>query len=251
MVKKRIEHLELIDQEIAEMKKKLSKMPVIESSLSDIAKNLKLMPLQSEKQQQSLMMMMESSAKECLVMSYQIDQSIGDVRNEKKIDSKENSSDRNKIKKVEMPVFTDEDPDLWLFHAESAEVAFCRSKGLAKMMQVAQLVENREIIRGEVNMSGFSGGKYPIQTIANNKSGVIYMVGENKGNTVFPMRTITLRSTNPNENRKEGSCKRLPDYEFQEEYEIVEEDETERKKLNRLEIKENFSPYVELSINSV
>ena len=97
----------------------------------------------------------------------------------------------------------------------STEVAFCRPKGLAKMMQVAQLVENREIIRGEVNMSGFSGGKYPIQTIANNKSGVIYMVGENKGNTVFPIRTIILRSTNPNENKKEGSCKRLPNSEFQ------------------------------------
>ena len=36
-----------------------------------------------------------------------------------------------------------------------------------------------------------------------------------------------------------------------EEYEIVEEDETERKEQNRLEIKENYTPYVELSINFV
>ncbi|KAL0560207.1 hypothetical protein IC582_000607 [Cucumis melo] len=96
-----------------------------------------------------------------------------------------------------------------------AEVAFCRPKGLAEMMQGAQLVEKREIIRGEANMNGFSGGKYPIQTAANNKSGANYMAGENKGNTIFPIRTITLRSANPKENRKEGLYKRLLDTEFQ------------------------------------
>ncbi|KAA0059262.1 histone-lysine N-methyltransferase ASHR1 isoform X1 [Cucumis melo var. makuwa] len=60
------ERLELIDQVIAGMKKELSKMPMIKSSLSDIAKNLELMCLQSEKQRQLLLMMMESSAKERL-----------------------------------------------------------------------------------------------------------------------------------------------------------------------------------------
>ena len=34
------------------------------------------------------------------------------------------------------------------------EVDFCRPTGLAKMMQLAQLVENREIIRGEGNLKG-------------------------------------------------------------------------------------------------
>ena len=60
------------------------------------------------------------------------------------------------------------------------------------MMQIAQLVENREIIRGEANLNGFSGGKYPLQSVVSNKSGASYSVGENKGNTTFLIRAITL-----------------------------------------------------------
>ena len=70
MVQTRIEErLEAFDQEIAGLKKELSKMPVIEASLSEIMKNLELMRLQSEKQQQVLLMFMESNAKECSMMS--------------------------------------------------------------------------------------------------------------------------------------------------------------------------------------
>ena len=42
-----------------------------------------------------------------------------------------------------------------------AELAFYRPKGLAKMMQVAWLVKNKELIRKEASLNGFSGGKYP------------------------------------------------------------------------------------------
>ncbi|TYJ97339.1 ty3-gypsy retrotransposon protein [Cucumis melo var. makuwa] len=82
-------------------------------------------------------------------------------------------------------------------------------------MQLAELVENREIIRGEANLNGFSGGKYPPQPSANVKSVVNYSTNDSKGNTLFLIRTITLRSSNAGEVRKEGSSKRLPDAEFQ------------------------------------
>ena len=57
-----------------------------------------------------------------------------------------------------------------LFQWIRAEVAFCRPKGLAEMMQVAQLVENRDLIRNEASLNGFSGGKYPPQTVSSSKS---------------------------------------------------------------------------------
>ena len=156
-------------------------------------------------------------------------------------------------------------------------------------MQIAQLVENREIIRGEANLNGFSGGKYPLQSVVSNKSGASYSVGENKGNTTFPIRTITLRSSNNGEVCKEGTLTHLPDAEFHarkekglcfrcnekysadhkckmkeqrglrmfvmvnenEEYKIIEENEPEGKELARLDVKGNSATYVELSINSV
>ncbi|TYK29890.1 peroxidase 64 [Cucumis melo var. makuwa] len=138
-------------------------------------------------------------------------------------------------------------------------------------------------------MSGFSGRKYLVQNCATSKYGTNNVVGENKGNTIFPIRTITLRRTNSNETRKEGTYKRFSDAEFQtrkekglcfrcnekysaehkckmkeqrelrmftvvnesEEYEIVEETEIERNELNRLEVQTNQTSYVELSINFV
>ncbi|KAA0025835.1 transposon Tf2-1 polyprotein isoform X1 [Cucumis melo var. makuwa] len=97
-----------------------------------------------------------------------------------------------------------------LFPLIKAEVAFCPPKGLTKMMEVAQLVENREIIRGDANLSEFSDGKYPAQAVASAKTGANYVAGENKGNTVFSIRTITLRSSSVAEFHKEGTSKRFP-----------------------------------------
>ncbi|KAA0057627.1 ty3-gypsy retrotransposon protein [Cucumis melo var. makuwa] len=170
-----------------------------------------------------------------------------------------------------------------------AEVAFCRPKSLAEMMEVAQLVENREILRREANLNGYSGRKSSVQASGGNKVAPNNATGEIKGNTTFSIRTITLRSPGPNENRREGAYNRLMDAEFQiwkekglcfrcnkkyltdhkckmkehhelrmfvvandkEEFEIVEGKEVEKGKLNKLEVKEDTTTFVELSINLV
>ena len=41
------------------------------------------------------------------------------------------------------------------------EVEFCQPVGLAEMMMYAQMVENREIVRRESNLPGYSGAKFP------------------------------------------------------------------------------------------
>ncbi|KAL0536565.1 hypothetical protein IC582_025514 [Cucumis melo] len=112
---------------------------------------------------------------------------------------------------------------------------------------------------------------------------------ENRGNTTFPVHTITLRNSNANEVRKETNFRRLPDAEFQarkekglcfrcnekysadhkckmkelrelrmfvvtgenEEYEIIEEKETAEKQLATLEVIDENQNFAELSINSV
>lgn len=90
-----------------------------------------------------LLLMMESFAKERLVVSEKTTDSIThesasakgkeeastsksadtnrnaeECRVERKADNDDLSTDRSKFKKVEMPVFTREDPDSWLFRAE-------------------------------------------------------------------------------------------------------------------------------------
>ncbi|KAA0032314.1 transposon Tf2-1 polyprotein isoform X1 [Cucumis melo var. makuwa] len=155
-----------------------------------------------------------------------------------------------------------------------AEVFFCRPQGLAEMMQIAQLVENREFVRNEAKLNGYSGGKYNPQTTNSSKSTTGNTTTENRGNATFPIRTITLRNSNANEVRKETNFRRLPDAEFQarkekglcfrcnekysadykckmkelrelrmfvvtgenEEYEIIEEKETAEKQLATLEV---------------
>ncbi|TYK03127.1 histone-lysine N-methyltransferase ASHR1 isoform X3 [Cucumis melo var. makuwa] len=200
------ERLELIDQEIAGMKKDISKMLLIELSLNDIVKNLEVMRLQSKKQQQMLLLMMESMAKDRSTINDRTtesaardsavakgkeseatsskttysDRNIGECRNEKKSDIEDTSADRSKFKKGR-------NPDSWLFHAE----------------------------RNEANLNGFTGGKYPTQSTVPNKSLAGNTLAENKGNTTFPIRTITLRSLNANKIRKEVNSRRLPDTEFQ------------------------------------
>ena len=145
MVQTRIEErLEVIDQEIALMKKELGKMPIIELSLNDIAKNMQTMQSQSDKQEQMLLMIMETIAKDRTTTGERNEepnahtsvtnkgkekeatssksaisgQNNSDDRNEGKIETEEATPDRNKFKKVEMPVFAGEDPDSWLFRDE-------------------------------------------------------------------------------------------------------------------------------------
>lgn len=57
------------------------------------------------------------------------------------------------------------------------------------------MVENREVIRKEANLSGYSGGKLPIYPSTSAKCNMATSNNDNKGNTNFPMRTITLRGT--------------------------------------------------------
>ncbi|TYK19604.1 ty3-gypsy retrotransposon protein [Cucumis melo var. makuwa] len=170
-----------------------------------------------------------------------------------------------------------------LFPWIKAEVEFCRPKG------IAELVENREIIRGEANLNGYATRKYPPNSGGISKTTGNTSVTENRGNTTFPIRTITLRGSNTNEVKREGTFKRLPDAEFQarkekglcfkcnekysahhkwkmrdqrelrmfvvtdnnEEFEIIEEEETDRKELNNVEVKGINTTCVELSINSM
>ncbi|KAA0035415.1 peroxidase 64 [Cucumis melo var. makuwa] len=315
MVQTRIEEkMEMFDQEISEIKE-LSKLPMIEATLIELTKNMELMRLQFEKQQQAILLYMETNAKEGSMISDRLTESalrelstmkskeneatssqhIGENRTEKKAESDENMGDRSKFKKVEMPVFTGEDPDSWLFCGKRstgegsicgrflrirqettveeyrnlfdklvaplsdlqervveetfmnvllpwirAEVAFCRLKGLAEVM-FAQLVENREIIRGEANLNGFSGGKYLPQSSVSTKSVANQYVSDAKGNTSFPIRTITLRSPNAGECNEKYSadhkCKMKEQHELRmfvvtnnnEELEIIEEAETEKR----------------------
>ncbi|KAA0050629.1 transposon Tf2-1 polyprotein isoform X1 [Cucumis melo var. makuwa] len=364
-------------------------MPIIELSLNDIAKNMQTMRSQSDKQEQMLLMIMETIAKDRTTTSERNEEpnahtsvtnkgkekeatssksaisgrNNADDRNEGKTETEEFTPDRNKFKKVEMPVFAgktqihgfftpkeerekflswsnlkerllvrfrssrdgtvlgkflrvkqettvDEYRNLFdklvaplsdvpdsvvedtfmngLFPWIRAEVVFCRPKGLAEMMEVAQLVENRELIRNEANLNGFAGGKYPPQSTANNR-GTTNAINDNKGNTTFPMRTITLRSSNNTQIRKDAISRRLPDAEFQarkekglcfrcnekysadhkckmkelrelkmfvvikegEEYEIIEENTAEEKTLAVLQVKEEQKAFAELSLNSV
>ncbi|KAL4035837.1 hypothetical protein IC575_004544 [Cucumis melo] len=321
MVQTRIEErLEQIDQEILAMKKEIMKVPAIESSLNEISRNLELMRLQSDKQQM-LLLVMESVTHESVSTkgkekeastskSADIEGIAENGRNERKTENDDTTTDRSKFKKVEMPVFSGEDPDSWLFQAERyfqihkliesekmlvstisfdgpalnwyrsqeerdkflswanlkerllirfrssrdgtllgkflrikqettveeyrnlfdklvaplsevqedvvedtfmngllpwirAEVAFCHPKGLSEMMQVAQLVENREIIRNEAKLNNTFGVKNSSQSSAVNKNAVTNTPTGNKENTTFPIQTVTLRSSNANEVKKE------------------------------------------------
>ena len=159
-----------------------------------------------------------------------------------------------------------------------AEMDFCEPKGLAHMMKIAQKIENREDIRREANLPGYSRGR-TTNPHNNTKANTNSNAGENKGGTNWPMRTITLRGTSKEEVPKEGPSKRLSDAEFQtrkekglcfqcnekyshdhkckakelrelrmlvvkgddEEYEIIEEGEETMKELKTIEIMEGDS----------
>ena len=114
-----------------------------------------------------LMTMIESSAKERSVVSERVtesaacdsatrkgkeneatssmaaesDRNIGVIQDKKKNDSEENSGDRNKFKKVEMPVFTGEDSDSWLFRAE-------------RYFQIHKLNESEKMLVSTISFDG-------------------------------------------------------------------------------------------------
>ncbi|TYK00413.1 ty3-gypsy retrotransposon protein [Cucumis melo var. makuwa] len=268
------------------------------------------------------------------------------TKTKKKSETDESYSDRNKFKKVEMLVFTGEDPDSWLFCAERSQeemdkfiswtnlkermlVRFRSSKNgtinaqLLRIKQESSVEEYRNLFDKLVaplsdlpqrvteefsrNDGGSSVGRKQRDfqkrskfkrvfrreklrsTFGGNKVATNNATGEIKGNTSFLTRTITLRSPGPNENRREGTYKRLPNAEFQiwkekglcfrcnekysadhkckmkehrelrmfvvandkEELKIVDGEEVEKGELNKLEVKGDTTTFVELSINSV
>ena len=91
-----------------------------------------------------------------------------------------------------------------------AEMDFCEPQGLSQMMRIAQKVENREDIRREANLPGYSGTK-----LSNSGSGSKTSTVGNSGNWNWPMRTVTLRGTAGDKVRRTGPTKRLSDAEFQ------------------------------------
>ncbi|KAA0066460.1 uncharacterized protein E6C27_scaffold21G005610 [Cucumis melo var. makuwa] len=402
MVHTRIEErLDQMDQEISTMKKEISKLSTMESSLNEISKNLLiLMETIADKTTESATHKSatdKGKEKEASTSkSTEITRNAEEGRVDGKADNDEPATDRSKFKKVEMPVFSGEDPDSWLFRAERyfqihkltesekmlvstisfdgptlnwyrsqeerdkflswgnlkerllirfrssldgtvlgkflriqqessveeyrnlfdklvaplsdipekvvedtfmngllpwirAEVFCGRPKGLAEMMQIAQLVENKEFAQNEAKLNGYSCGKYNPQITNSSKPTTGNITTENRGNTTFPIRTITLRNSNANEVRKETNFRRLPDAEFQarkekglcfrcnekysadhkckmkelrelrmfvvtgenEEYEIIVEKETAEKRLATLEVINENRNFAELSINSV
>ena len=132
MVQTRMEEkVEAHNQEMIAMRKEVSKIPAIEEKLTTIS-------VQTEKTHQMLIMLMESITKERTITSEKMAESSVLETNSMKAKEKEGStskdykgetkggknegedetSERNKFKKVEMPVFNGEDPDSWLFRAE-------------------------------------------------------------------------------------------------------------------------------------
>ncbi|TYK14861.1 Ty3/gypsy retrotransposon protein [Cucumis melo var. makuwa] len=338
MVQTRIEETRSNRSRNCPDEEKTRKMPIIEQSLNDIAKNMQTMRSQSDKQEQMLLMIMETITKDRTTTSERNEEPNAhtSVTKKEKIkkqppanrpyraeimpmtETKEKQRPKNlrrtriNSRKSKCPCSPEKTqihcffapkvaplsdvPDSvvedtfmnGLFPWIRAEVVFCRPKGLAEMMEVAQLVENRELIRNEANLNGFAGGKYPPQSTANNR-GTTNAINDNKGNTTFPMRTITLRSSNNTEIRKDTNSRRLPDAEFQarkekglyfrcnekysadhkckmkelrelkmfvvikegEEYEIIEENTAEEKTLAVLQVEEEQKAFAELSLNFV
>ncbi|KAA0042887.1 histone-lysine N-methyltransferase ASHR1 isoform X3 [Cucumis melo var. makuwa] len=111
MVQTRIEEkLEAFDQEVIEMKKELSKILVIESSLNEITRNMELMRLQSKKQQQMLMMIMETVMKERSIASERLTESmVGDSTSTKMKENEASSSHDIEVEKHEKKRDHDDD----------------------------------------------------------------------------------------------------------------------------------------------
>ena len=62
------------------------------------------------------------------------------------------------------------------------------------MMQYAQMVENREILRKEANLPRYNRGKFPYYPYVHTKSNATNNYQKNRGNVVFSIRTITTIS---------------------------------------------------------
>ena len=154
MAKKHEERFETLEQEVSEIKKDLQKLPAVEEKLSTIMKTIERMNVQNEKQQQQNQTLMKnldklSSKADTQQQQYQVimkymdsivneksgttsdmegssskmkgivssEETNDETKKEAKDEEEDKIVERNKFKKVEMPVFTGNDPDSWLFRA--------------------------------------------------------------------------------------------------------------------------------------
>ncbi|KAA0033871.1 transposon Tf2-1 polyprotein isoform X1 [Cucumis melo var. makuwa] len=163
MIQIRIEErLEIFDQEIMGIRSEQNKLPVIEEKLMALAKNIEYQGPQAEKQQQLMFRFMETTAKERLAMSERITESnmlliqfrsiregsicgwFMGIKQESTVEEY-----RNLFDKLVAPLLGLQDKVVeetfmnrllpWI----KAEVEFCEP------VELAQRVENREIIRNE------------------------------------------------------------------------------------------------------
>ena len=124
------ERMEAHDQERQSMRKEVSKILAMEEKLTSIS-------VQTEKTHKMLMMFMESIMKERTTMSEKmaepsVRETISMIANRRegptnkghenktkdgKVEGEDGTNERNRFKKVEMPVFNGEDPYSWLFRA--------------------------------------------------------------------------------------------------------------------------------------
>ncbi|TYK14455.1 transposon Tf2-1 polyprotein isoform X1 [Cucumis melo var. makuwa] len=107
--------MESLEQEIAGIKKEMMKMP--QAILSYMEANTKEQSLFSERMIESNMR--ETSAMKSKENEVTSSHDIGETSAERKTETDEILGDRNKFKKVEMLVFTGDDPDSLLFQTES------------------------------------------------------------------------------------------------------------------------------------
>lgn len=77
-----------------------------------------------------------------------------------------------------------------------AEVEFCEPVGLVQMMRIAQKVENRDIIRGEAKLPGYSGGKYQSYPAVTNKSNTLTTANDNKSSMNIPYENYNTKGSN-------------------------------------------------------
>ena len=116
----------------------LNKIPAMEEKLTVMSQNMENLQAQVEKTHQMVMIFMETMAKERVLASGKgLDSSEQETWTgktvegessanretkkgtaEKKEDGEEDGNDRDRFKRVEMPVFDGDDPDSWLFRAE-------------------------------------------------------------------------------------------------------------------------------------
>ncbi|KAA0047644.1 Ty3/gypsy retrotransposon protein [Cucumis melo var. makuwa] len=245
-----------------------------------IEERLETMRTQSDKQEQMMLMIMETIAKDRTTTSERNEEpnahmsvtnkgkekeanssksavsgrSNSDDRNEGKTEIEEAAADRNKFKKVEMPVFAGEDPDSWLFRAERSSRdgtvlgRFLRAKQESTVDDyrnlfdklVAPLSDVPDPVVEDTFMNDGNSRRLPnAEFQARKEKGLCFRCNE-KYSVDHRCKMKELCELKMFVVKKEG-----------EEYEIIEENTAEEKTLELLQEEEKQKTFAELSLNSV